>query len=90
MPPRQLALAAGAIILKVGVKTFKKAILQANTHIGVLFQAYNFFEKYSVYETFQEVLKTFQKNLWEYLWMNTSEYKLLSAWVVQNPVKNLR
>ena len=52
------------IILNVGVKkTSKKASLQGNTDVGVLLYVYNFFEKYSVQETFLEILKKFSEKL---------------------------
>ena len=50
-------------------------MIQANTYMGVLFQTYNFFGKYSVKETFLEILKNrseklpFGISLDEYFWI---------------------
>ena len=50
-------------------------MIQANTYMEVLFQAYNFFGKYSVKETFLEILKnrseklSFGIPLDEYFWI---------------------
>ena len=57
------------------LRKHQKSYVQANTYMGVLFQVHNFFGKYSVKETFLEILKNrseklpFGISLDEYFWI---------------------